>query len=184
MSKVSPSRDAILTKTLGEMTILLRKITQGQQIPQALINAPPQPPRTEGPARICGVCSCTTHYTDECPQIQEDTTLAVANPYPQRPNYTQGPYSCGGNQGQGWRDNSNQRWNQAYQAQPNQNTQVYYHQHPQGQPQYQQYQRPPQPPSQVKYQHPNSRSNPSQVNQSLPSNQSHMNEIIHTFMQE
>ncbi|KAL4357237.1 hypothetical protein AHAS_Ahas09G0166600 [Arachis hypogaea] len=67
LSEVSPSRDAILTKTLSEMTILLRQITQGQQIPQALINAPPQPPRIEGPSRICGVCACTTHYTDECP---------------------------------------------------------------------------------------------------------------------
>ncbi|XP_057755826.1 uncharacterized protein LOC130975009 [Arachis stenosperma] len=96
VSKGSPSGDGILTKTLSEMTILLRQITQGQQIPQALINAPPQPPRTEGPSRICGVCFCTTHYTDECPQIQEDTTLAVANPYPQRPNYNQGPYPHGG----------------------------------------------------------------------------------------
>ncbi|KAL4391052.1 hypothetical protein AHAS_Ahas03G0206500 [Arachis hypogaea] len=162
------------------MTVLLRQITQGKQIHQALINTPPQLPRTEGPSRICGVCAYTTHYTDEYPQIQEDTTLAVANPYPQRPNYNQGSYPHGGNQSEGWKDNSNQRWNQAPQAQPNQNAQVYYHQHPQGQPQYQQPY--PQPPSQVKYQHPNSKSNPSQVNQALPSNQSHMNDTIHTFM--
>ncbi|KAL4321797.1 hypothetical protein AHAS_Ahas14G0146400 [Arachis hypogaea] len=77
LSEVSPSGDAILTKTLGEMTIMLRQITQGQQIPQALINVPPQPPRIEGPSRICGVSSCNTHYTDEFPQLQEDTTLAV-----------------------------------------------------------------------------------------------------------
>ncbi|KAL4316005.1 hypothetical protein AHAS_Ahas15G0241800 [Arachis hypogaea] len=43
VNEVSPSGDAILTKTLGEMTILLRQLTQGQQIPQALISAPPQP---------------------------------------------------------------------------------------------------------------------------------------------
>ncbi|KAL4394113.1 hypothetical protein AHAS_Ahas02G0119500 [Arachis hypogaea] len=110
---VSPSGDAILTKTLGEMTILLRQITQGQQIPQALINTPPQPPRTKGLSRICGVYACTTHYTDDGPQIKEDTTLVVANPYPQRLNYNQGSYPQGGNQKQGWRDNSNQRWNQA-----------------------------------------------------------------------
>ncbi|KAL4315157.1 hypothetical protein AHAS_Ahas15G0157000 [Arachis hypogaea] len=119
------------------MTILLRQITQGQQILQALINSPPQPPRIEGTSRICGVCACNTHYTDECPQLQEDTTLAVANPYPQRPNYNQGSYQHGGNQNQGWKDNSNQRWNQAPQAHPNQNAQVYYHQYPQCQPQYQ-----------------------------------------------
>ncbi|KAL4350465.1 hypothetical protein AHAS_Ahas10G0144700 [Arachis hypogaea] len=33
VSEVSPSGDAILTKTLGEMTILMRQITKGQQIP-------------------------------------------------------------------------------------------------------------------------------------------------------
>ncbi|KAL4315821.1 hypothetical protein AHAS_Ahas15G0223400 [Arachis hypogaea] len=82
LSEVSPSRDAILTKILGEMTIFLRQITHGQQIPQALINAPPKPPRIEGPSKICGVYACNTYYTDECPQLQEDTTLAVANPYP------------------------------------------------------------------------------------------------------
>ncbi|XP_016173155.1 uncharacterized protein LOC107615620 [Arachis ipaensis] len=128
LSEVSPSGDAILTKTLGEMTILLRQITQGQQIPQALICPPPQPPRIEGPPRSCGICACNNHYTDECPQLQEDTTLAVANPYPQIPNYNQ----HGGNQNQGWRDNSNQRWNQAPQAQPYPRQQAYYHQAPQG----------------------------------------------------
>ncbi|KAL4276268.1 hypothetical protein AHAS_Ahas20G0190200 [Arachis hypogaea] len=177
LNEFSPSGDATLTKTLGKMTILLRQLTQGQQIPQALISAPPQPPRIEEPPRICGVCACNTHYTNECPQLQEDTTLAVANSYPQRPNYNQGSYKHGGNQ--------NQRWNQAPQTQPNQNSQVYYHQHPQGQPQYQQpYQQPPQSQPQGKYIHPHSRPIPSQVNQALPSNQSHMNDTIHTFMQE
>ncbi|XP_072087144.1 uncharacterized protein [Arachis hypogaea] len=76
ISEVSPSGDAILTKTLGEMTILLRQITQGQQILQALLSPPPQPPRIEGPPRSCGICACNGHYTDECPQLQEDTTLS------------------------------------------------------------------------------------------------------------
>ncbi|XP_016199862.1 uncharacterized protein LOC107640875 [Arachis ipaensis] len=153
----------------------------GQQIPQALINAPSQALRIEGPSRIYDVCACNTHYTDECPQLQEDTTLAVANPYTQRPNYNQRSYQHGGNQNKGWRDNSTQRWNQAFQAHLNQNAQVYYHQYPQGQPQYQQ---PPQSQPQGKYQHPHSRPSPLQVNQALPSNQPHMNDTIHTFMKE
>ncbi|KAL4287387.1 hypothetical protein AHAS_Ahas19G0181100 [Arachis hypogaea] len=140
LSEVSPSGDAVLTKTLCKMTILLRQIPQGQQIPQALIAPPPQAllappsqlPRIEGPPRSCGICACNTHYTDECPQLQEDTTLAVANPYPQRPNYNQ----HGRNQNQGWRDNSDQRWNQAPKAQPYPSQQAYYHQASQGQPQY------------------------------------------------
>ncbi|KAL4287391.1 hypothetical protein AHAS_Ahas19G0181500 [Arachis hypogaea] len=52
VNEVSPSGDAILTKTLGEMTIMLQQLTQGQQIPQALISAPPQPQRIEGPPRL------------------------------------------------------------------------------------------------------------------------------------
>ncbi|KAL4371443.1 hypothetical protein AHAS_Ahas06G0166300 [Arachis hypogaea] len=67
ISEVSSSGDVILTKTLGEMTILLRQITQGQQIPQALLSPPPQPPRIEGAPRSCGICACNGHYTNECP---------------------------------------------------------------------------------------------------------------------
>ncbi|KAL4315589.1 hypothetical protein AHAS_Ahas15G0200200 [Arachis hypogaea] len=52
LNEVSPSGDAILTKTLGKMTILLRQLIQGLQIPQALISVPPQPPRIEGPPRV------------------------------------------------------------------------------------------------------------------------------------
>ncbi|KAL4276333.1 hypothetical protein AHAS_Ahas20G0196700 [Arachis hypogaea] len=130
------------------MTILLRKITQRQPIPQALIAPPPQPPRIEGPPRSCDFCACNNHYTDECPQLQENTTLAVANSYPQRPNYNQHE----GNQNQGWRDNSNQRWNQAPQDQPYPSQQAYYHQAPQGQTQYQQsYQQPSQSQPQGRY---------------------------------
>ncbi|KAL4344552.1 hypothetical protein AHAS_Ahas11G0189800 [Arachis hypogaea] len=58
INEVSPSGDAILTKTLGEMKILLRQITQGQQIPQILLSSPPQPPRIRGLPRSCGICAC------------------------------------------------------------------------------------------------------------------------------
>ncbi|KAL4373384.1 hypothetical protein AHAS_Ahas05G0076400 [Arachis hypogaea] len=69
LSEVSPSGYAVLTKTLDEITILLRQITQGQQILQALLSPPPQPLRIEGLSRSCGICACNTHYTDECPQF-------------------------------------------------------------------------------------------------------------------
>ncbi|KAL4315321.1 hypothetical protein AHAS_Ahas15G0173400 [Arachis hypogaea] len=69
-----------------------------------MLLAPPQPPRIEGPSRSCGICACNGHYTDECPQIQEDNTLVVANSHLQRSNFNQGnqgSYHYGGNQGQG-----------------------------------------------------------------------------------
>ncbi|QHO52668.1 uncharacterized protein DS421_2g41140 [Arachis hypogaea] len=30
---------------------------------------------------MCGLCACTSHYTDQCPQVQGDYTFAVANSY-------------------------------------------------------------------------------------------------------
>ncbi|XLS93605.1 hypothetical protein HN51_069613 [Arachis hypogaea] len=84
------------------------------------IQAPPQVSQLEGPPRICGLFSSTTHYTDQCHQIQEEYALAVANvnynnrlPYPSQ---GQNNYSHGSNHNQGWRDNAhgsnqNQRWN-------------------------------------------------------------------------
>ncbi|KAL4397298.1 hypothetical protein AHAS_Ahas01G0177900 [Arachis hypogaea] len=69
-----------------------------------LLSLPSQPPRIEGPSRSCGSCASNGHYTDECPQIQKDNTLAVENPYPQRSNFNQGnqgSYHYGGNQGKG-----------------------------------------------------------------------------------
>ncbi|KAL4315505.1 hypothetical protein AHAS_Ahas15G0191800 [Arachis hypogaea] len=156
IGEVSPSGDAILTKTLGEMTILLRQIHQSQQVPPMLL-AQPRPPRIEGPSRPCGICACSSHYTFECPEIQEDNTLVVANPYPQRSTFhqgNQGSYPYGGNQGQGQRDNSNQRWQQPSQNHPFQSKQAYYHQRFQNQqPQF--------------YQPPRSHQQPYQL-QSLP----------------
>ncbi|XP_057740015.1 uncharacterized protein LOC130957151 [Arachis stenosperma] len=79
-----------------------------------------QVPQIEGPPRICGLSSSIVHYTDQCHQIQEEYTLAVANVnYNNRPSYqNQGHnnYSHGNNSNQGWRDNAqgnhqNQRWN-------------------------------------------------------------------------
>ncbi|KAL4337289.1 hypothetical protein AHAS_Ahas12G0095300 [Arachis hypogaea] len=93
------------------MTILLRQINQSQQVPPMLL-AQPQPPQIEGPSRPCGICACSSHYTDEYPQIQENNTLVVDKPYPQRSTFhqsNQGSYQYGENQDQGWRDNSNQR---------------------------------------------------------------------------
>ncbi|XP_057760432.1 uncharacterized protein LOC130980807 [Arachis stenosperma] len=69
---------------------------------------------------ICGLCSSTAHYTEQCHQIQEEYTLAIANVnYNNRlPYQNQGHnnYFHGNNSNQGWRDNAqgnhqNQRWN-------------------------------------------------------------------------
>ncbi|KAL4356381.1 hypothetical protein AHAS_Ahas09G0081000 [Arachis hypogaea] len=116
------SSDSTFTKVLGEMTTLLTEIHQGQKSSSSIqaIEAPHQILQIEGPPRMCGVCSCTSHYTDQCPQIQGDYTLVVTKPYNNCSSYhpqNQVNYSHGNNYNQGWQDNSqgnnyNQRWNQ------------------------------------------------------------------------
>ncbi|RYR29973.1 hypothetical protein Ahy_B01g054697 [Arachis hypogaea] len=119
----APSFDLNLTKVLGEMTTLLKEIHQGQKASQSIqaIQVPPQILQLEGPPRVYGLCSSTTHYSDQSHQVQEDYTLAVANNYNNCPLYQsqgQSNYSRGNSSNQGWRDNAqgnnhNQRWNQS-----------------------------------------------------------------------
>ncbi|RYR25912.1 hypothetical protein Ahy_B02g059945 [Arachis hypogaea] len=118
----APPSESALTKVFGDMTTLLTEIRKEQKAFQSIqvIQAPPQILQFEGLPRVCGLCSSTAHYTDQCHQIQEDYTLAVANVnYNNRPPYqsqSQNNYSCNSSN-QWWRDNAqrnnhNQRWNQ------------------------------------------------------------------------
>ncbi|RYR14393.1 hypothetical protein Ahy_B04g070950 isoform A [Arachis hypogaea] len=104
------------------MTTILTQIQKDQKEYYSIqaVQAPPPVAQIESPPRICGLCSSTTHYTDQCHQIQEEHALVVANVnYNNRPPYPsqgQNNYPQGGNQYQGCRDNAqgsnqNQRWN-------------------------------------------------------------------------
>ncbi|RYQ95687.1 hypothetical protein Ahy_B08g091032 isoform A [Arachis hypogaea] len=120
---VEPSlSESSLTKALRDMTTILTQIQKDQKEYYSIqaIQAPPLVAQLEGPPRICGLCSNTTHYTDKCHQIQKKHALVVANVnYNNRPPYPsqgQNNYPQDGNQHQGWRDdaqgsNQNQRWN-------------------------------------------------------------------------
>ncbi|XP_016178115.1 probable serine/threonine-protein kinase tsuA [Arachis ipaensis] len=119
----APPSESALTKVLGDMTTLLTEIRKEQKAFQSIqaIQAPPQILQLKGPPRVCGLCSSTAHYTDQCHQVQEGYTLAVANVnYNNLPPYQsqgQSNYSHGNSFNQGWRDNAqgsnhNQRWNQ------------------------------------------------------------------------
>ncbi|MED6119262.1 hypothetical protein PIB30_010187 [Stylosanthes scabra] len=70
-------------------------------------------PPPQVPPKHCGICSCNSHYTDECPQLQEDNVIASSHNYydgpPQNHQYQQ--------QSQGWRDNQQGRWNSNQQPQ-------------------------------------------------------------------
>ncbi|KAL4344426.1 hypothetical protein AHAS_Ahas11G0177200 [Arachis hypogaea] len=139
-SVVETPSESALTKVLGDMTTILTEIRKEQKAFQSIqaIQAPPQILQLEGPHRVCGLCSSTAHYTDQCHQVQEDYTLAVANVnYNNRPPYQsqgQNNYSHGNSSNQGWRDNAqgnnhNQRWNQG-------NSSSHYHNNNQSSSQY------------------------------------------------
>ncbi|XP_015947326.2 uncharacterized protein LOC107472307 [Arachis duranensis] len=127
------SETTALTQSLNEMTSILKQLqlNQQQSQPQSYQQHPPPPQQHNQqlvPQRVCGIYSCYSHYTDECPSLQEDNTLAATHNFYDRPNqgYYQGgnpnqgySYQGGGshNQGSGynnqnWRDNHQQGNNQ------------------------------------------------------------------------
>ncbi|XP_015944472.1 uncharacterized protein LOC107469605 [Arachis duranensis] len=133
----SPSESS-LTKALGDMTTTLMQIQKDQKEFYSIqaVQAPPPVAQLEGPPRICGLCSSTTYYTDQCHQIQVEHALVVANVnYNNRlPYLSQGQnnYSHGSNQNQGWRDNAqwsnqNQRWNNSSSHHNNKQSSSQYH---------------------------------------------------------
>ncbi|XP_052116543.1 uncharacterized protein LOC127746658 [Arachis duranensis] len=88
--ELSPSESS-LTIALGDMTTIFTQIQKDQKEFYSIqaIQAPLPVAQLEGPPRICGLYSSTTHYTDQCHQIQEEHALVVANvnynnhlPYP------------------------------------------------------------------------------------------------------
>ncbi|XP_015953812.1 uncharacterized protein LOC107478182 [Arachis duranensis] len=99
VNEVSTSNETTaLTQSLNEMTSILRQLqlNQQQSQPQSYQQQHPPPPQQHNqqlvPQRVCGICSCYSHYTDECPSLQEDNTLAATHNFYDRPNqgYYQG----------------------------------------------------------------------------------------------
>ncbi|XP_016185279.1 uncharacterized protein LOC107626900 [Arachis ipaensis] len=86
VNEVSTSSEATaLTQSLNEMTSVLRQLQLNQQQlqqPQSYQQHPPPPQQHNQqlvPQRVCGICSCYSHHTDECPSLQEDNTLAAVS---------------------------------------------------------------------------------------------------------
>ncbi|MED6223691.1 hypothetical protein PIB30_076562 [Stylosanthes scabra] len=76
---------------------MLKGIKEGQQVTPTLLKRQPDDSQQK-PVKHCGICSCNSHHTDECPQLQEDNAVALTHnfydattnlPY-NRQYYTQG----------------------------------------------------------------------------------------------
>ncbi|MED6207303.1 hypothetical protein PIB30_034504 [Stylosanthes scabra] len=75
---------------------------ESQQATPKLLTHPSQSsPSPQAPPKHCRICSCNSHYTDECPQLQEDNVIASSHNY-----YDGPPQNCQYQpQTQGWRNN-------------------------------------------------------------------------------
>ena len=145
IGEVSHTDSHRLEQKLDEMAFLMRQLALGQQSTSS--HAPE-------PARVCGICSCHTHTTDTCPQLQEDPSVAAANVFPGKPHYQApqqryDPFSNTYNPG--WRDHPNMRWgNSSQQLFPQQQFQQKYqppHQRQQSMPPFHQASQQPRPPT-------------------------------------
>ncbi|MED6185730.1 hypothetical protein PIB30_059839 [Stylosanthes scabra] len=106
MYEIAPSDTTVLAKSLVDKTSMLREMKESQQATPKLLTHPSQgSPPPQAPPQHYGICSCNSHYTDECPQLQEDIVIASSH------NYYDGPPQNRQYQTQtrGWRDNQQEQ---------------------------------------------------------------------------
>ena len=108
VGEVTSCESSRVEKKLDELTEFLKQIALNQAPPVKAV-------------QVCGICSCESHTSDMCPQLQEDpTSVAAGNIFPGRPQNQSGqqgynPYSNTYNPG--WKDHHNFRWSNAPQQQ-------------------------------------------------------------------
>ncbi|MED6165513.1 hypothetical protein PIB30_100237, partial [Stylosanthes scabra] len=104
--EVAPSDSTVLAKSLVDIVAMLKEIKEGQQVTPTLLKRQPDDWQQK-PVKHCGICSCNSHQTDECPQLQEDNTVASAHNFYDAtiiPPYNRQYYTQGG------RDNQPSCW--------------------------------------------------------------------------
>ncbi|MED6188240.1 hypothetical protein PIB30_084145, partial [Stylosanthes scabra] len=116
--EVAPFDSTVLAKSFVDIAAMLKEIKEGQQVTPTFLKRQPDDSQQKL-VKYCGICSCNSHHTDECPQLQEDNAVAsnhnfydaTTNPPYNRQYYTQGGH-----------DNQPARWipPQQQQAQPRQ----------------------------------------------------------------
>ncbi|MED6221211.1 hypothetical protein PIB30_052339 [Stylosanthes scabra] len=127
--EVVPLESTVLAKSLVDITAMIKEIKKGQlATPKLLIHQP----RTsqQAPVKHCGICSCNSHLTDECPELQEDNIVTASHNFyeGQQPSPNNRQYYT---QPQGWSDNQQNRWNALQHSQQNQFRPPYTYSQPQ-----------------------------------------------------
>ncbi|MED6140535.1 hypothetical protein PIB30_094177 [Stylosanthes scabra] len=112
--EVAPSESTMLAKTLEELVAMVKEIKEGQQAYTATLKQNPNTSYVK-PTRHCGICSCNSHYTDECPQLQDDNVVAATQDFFEP---TANPPYNRQYRNQGWRDDQPVRGNPPQQQQP------------------------------------------------------------------
>ncbi|MED6210816.1 hypothetical protein PIB30_067699 [Stylosanthes scabra] len=105
--EVARSESSVLAKSLVDIASMLKEIKEGQQSSLTLLKRHPDTSQQK-PAKQCGICSCNSHHTDECLQLQEDNMIASTHNFFEATTispYNKQYYT------QGWRDNQPTRWN-------------------------------------------------------------------------
>ncbi|MED6210771.1 hypothetical protein PIB30_067239 [Stylosanthes scabra] len=73
--EVMPSESTVLAKSLMDIAAMLKEIKEVQQATPKLLKQQVNTSQ-QLPAKHCGICSCNSHHTDGCPQLQEDNVVA------------------------------------------------------------------------------------------------------------
>ncbi|MED6149917.1 hypothetical protein PIB30_067197 [Stylosanthes scabra] len=67
-----------LLTQLVDIAEMLKEIKEVQQVTPTLLKRQPDNSQQK-PVKHCGICSCNSHHTNECPQLQEDNTVVSTN---------------------------------------------------------------------------------------------------------
>ncbi|MED6221309.1 hypothetical protein PIB30_053200 [Stylosanthes scabra] len=65
--EVAPSDSTVLGKSLVDIAAMLKEIKEGQQVTLTLLKRQADNSQQKL-VKHCGICSCNSHHTDECPQ--------------------------------------------------------------------------------------------------------------------
>ncbi|MED6161097.1 hypothetical protein PIB30_057541 [Stylosanthes scabra] len=106
----------MLAKSLVDITAMLKEIKEGQQVTPMLLKRQTDHSQ-QNSIKYCRVCSCNSHHTDECPQLQEDNLVASTHNFYSAtaiPPYNKQYYT------QGWKDEQQNQWSSPQQNQPRQ----------------------------------------------------------------